>query len=276
MNTFEELQDMAKRISESRELPRISRFFLPKYFENGQPKNAEFMAIGLENGSTGISFVSITPEQSGYYESLGEKDYVGRDPADVACERGGCDIDAMISLAAINAVCQYTMGDSGFSYDFTTDTLGLLDISADDHVGMVGFFPPLVRVAADAGGSLTIIEKKEIPFKGHPNARITMDPSELEKCNKVLCTSTVVLNESIDEILSYCRNAIKLSIVGPSAGYFPDPLFDRGVDVVGATTVTDQKGFFDAISKGQRWGKTTKKYAITKEGYAGIGQILHP
>ena len=46
-------------------------------------------------------------------------------------------------------------------------------------------------------------DKKDLLEK-YPGLPITLDPSELSTCNKVLCTSTTVLNNSLDNILSHC------------------------------------------------------------------------
>lgn len=46
-----------------------------------------------------------------------------------------------------------------------------------------------------------------------------------------------VSNNSLDEILSHCSPDALISVVGPTAGYFPDPLFARGVDVIGGRVV---------------------------------------
>ncbi|MBW2635814.1 MAG: hypothetical protein JRE14_17240 [Deltaproteobacteria bacterium] len=41
----------------------------------------------------------------------------------------------------------------------------------------------------------------------------------------------------MDQILAHCSPDAFVSIIGPTAGYFPDPLFFRGVDVVGGRVV---------------------------------------
>ena len=72
------------------------------------------------------------------------------------------------------------------------------------------------------GNHLIVIEKKANLVQKTNNWEVTLDPAQLEKCNKVLITSTTILNESIDDILKFCSQAEKISIIGPTAGFFPD------------------------------------------------------
>jgi uncharacterized protein (DUF4213/DUF364 family) len=59
----------------------------------------------------------------------------------------------------------------------------------------------------------------------YPELPVTLDVTELSTCNKILCTSTTILNNSLEEILNHCAPDALVSIIGPTAGYFPDPLF---------------------------------------------------
>lgn len=179
-----------------------------------------------------------------------------------------------IGFGVINAASQHVFNKVNFQLDFTTDSLGLLNLNSNDHVGMVGFFPPLVKQIQDLKIPLVIIEKKEQLVKKTDQWEVTLDPSALKKCNKVLCTSTTVLNESIDDILRNCSHAEKISIIGPTAGFIPDPLFTRGVDVIGGAHVENPKLFMELIKNGKQWGASTKKYCINKELYTDYTDLL--
>jgi uncharacterized protein (DUF4213/DUF364 family) len=85
-----------------------------------------------------------------------------------------------------------------------------------------------------------------------------------------LSTSTTVLNNSLDEILEHCSPDAFVSVVGPTAGYFPDPLFARGVDVVGGRVVENGELFLQILAEGSHWGDATKKTCFRKETYVSI------
>ena len=259
--------DLTKRSA----IPPIADIFFPPFYKGGQPPEAEFMALSLVGGATGISYVLLPDENGEEYDALQPSNFVGQDPRGFALEFGDENpVKEIISLAAINAICQHVMRQINFPLDTATDSLGLLSVSAGDKLGMVGLFFPLLKSVKKAGAELVIIEKKKQLIHKYPELPVTLDATELKTCNKVLCTSTTVLNNSLDEILSHCASDALVSIIGPTAGYFPDPLFSRGVDVVGGRVVRDGGHFLQLLAEKKRWGDATQKICFQKETYAGI------
>ena len=139
---------------------------------------------------------------------------------------------------------------------------------------MVGLFSGLIKPIKKAGAELIVIEKNEQLIKKFPDLSITLDATKLSRCNKILCTSTTILNNSLDEILSHCSPDAFVSIVGPTAGYFPDPLFARGVDVVGGRVVKNGAQFLKLLAEKKRWGEATQITCFQKENYAGIASEI--
>ncbi|TFG02213.1 MAG: hypothetical protein EU542_05440, partial [Promethearchaeota archaeon] len=119
-----------------------------------------------------------------------------------------------------------------------------------------------------------VIELDPTLVRQTENWEVTLDSNELRKCNKVLITSTTVLNNTIEDILDKCSKAEKISMIGPTAGFIPDPLFKRGVDVLGSTYIHDSNLFMKLISQDKRWGPSTKKYCIQKDNYQGFLSLL--
>ena len=252
-------------------IPPIEAIFLPPFYQGGQPKEAEFMALKLAGGATGISYVLLPDKEAKAYTALQPSNFVGQNPRGYALEFGNDDpLKEMISLAAINAICQHVMRETDFPVDSATDSLGLLSVSAGDKLGMIGLFFPLIKSIKKAGADLVVIEKKEHLIQKYPELPITLDVTKLNTCNKVLCTSTTILNNSLDEILSHCAPDAWVSIIGPTAGYFPDPLFNRGVDVVGGRVVKDGELFLQLLTEQKRWGEATRKTCFQKKNYTGI------
>jgi uncharacterized protein (DUF4213/DUF364 family) len=128
----------------------------------------------------------------------------------------------------------------------------------------------MVKTIEKAGAELVIIEKKEKLIQKFPNLPISLDPGKLNTCNKILCTSTTILNNTLDEILAHCSPDAFVSIIGPTAGYLPDPLFARGVDVVGGRVVKDGAQFLQKLAEKKRWGDATQRTCFQKATYTGI------
>ena len=271
MSLKNEFRMMVKDLTAKYSIPPISNIFFPPFSKGGQPKEAEFMALSLAGGAGGISYVLLPDEKETEYTTLQPQEFVGQNPRQYALEFGSDDpIQEMISLAAINAICQHVMRETKFPVDSATDSLGLLSVAAGDKLGMVGLFFPLIKSIKKAGAELVVIEKNASLIKKYPELPITLDTMELNSCNKVLCTSTAILNNSLDEILSHCAPDAIVSVIGPTAGYFPDPLFNRGVDVVGGRVVKDGALFIKLLTEQQRWGGATQKTCFQKQIYNGI------
>ena len=266
-----EFRKMVNALTAKFSVPPVANAFFPPFYKGGQPKDAQFMAISLESGATGISFVLLPDEKMAEYNALQPTAFVAANPRELALEFGSDDpIKEMISLASINAICQHVMQATEFVVDSATDSLGLVAVSAGDRIGMVGLFSGLIETIERVGAELVVIEKNKKLIEKFPDLPITLDATELSTCNKILCTSTTILNNSLDEILANCSADAFVSIIGPTAGYLPDPLFARGIDVVGGRVVPDGPRFLQLLAEGNRWGEATQKTCFQKETYIGI------
>ncbi|MEA3435555.1 MAG: DUF364 domain-containing protein [Thermodesulfobacteriota bacterium] len=267
----DEFKKMITELTTKFIIPPIASIFFPPFYIDGQPKDAQFMAISLEGGAVGVSFILLPDDKMLEYTALQALDFVEKNPCRFAFEFGNDDpLKEMISLAAINAICQHVMRETNFAVDDATDSLGLLSVSEGDRVGMVGLFSGLIKTIKKANAELIVIEKDKRLIQKYSDLPITMDAAKLSTCNKILCTSTTILNNSLDEILAHCSPDAFVSIIGPTAGYFPNPLFARGVDVVSGRIVKDGELFLQLIAERKRWGDATQMTCFQKETYTGI------
>lgn len=270
-----DFHEMISTIEQKLPIPPIKQFFFPEIHPKHQPKSAEFMAIRLEDDSIGLGYVLNEIIKDSDFSDFKIENIVGMNPIKIAKKFGSKNgVEQIVSVACINAICQYAFKKVNYKLDKTIDSLGLLNVNKDDIVGMVGLFRPLVGLVKKAGAKLIIIEKRPELIEELPKLEIKLEPSVLVKCNKILCTTTTILNNTIDQVLSYCTNAEIISIIGPTAGFFPDPLFKRGVKVLGGSFVKSPDEFFNRISAGEFWWDTTEKYCIEKSKYAGLHEIL--
>ena len=63
MSLKNEFKKMIIGLSSTYKIPKIAMIFFPPFYKGGQPKNAQFMAIALENNATGISYVLLSDEK---------------------------------------------------------------------------------------------------------------------------------------------------------------------------------------------------------------------
>ena len=140
---------------------------------------------------------------------------------------------------------------------------------------MIGFFRPLIGRIVESGARLTIVELKADLVGEGPGYRVTLDAGELADCNKVVSTSTLLLNDTLDAMLAHCRSARWFAMVGPSAGCLPDALFERGVTLVGGSWILDGPAYVDALRRGESRGPYARKFAIRSGDYPGWRVLLN-
>lgn len=279
MSFATDLIDELERATAGCPIPRVRALHLPPP-EAAASKNGEFCALELDDGALGLSYVLL----GGILPRLAASDdphtIVGMDALQLAREfaspaagaGGDAEIRRTLGFAAANALSRTVMERIGFAPPRATDSIGGIDPQAGDHVGMVGLFTPLLKQVTAAGAQLTVIELNP-DYAGHYDGyRVTLDAAALEDCNKVLSTSTILLNHTVDDMLAHCRNARRIVLIGPSAGCLPDPLFARGVTVVGGSWITDRAGFIDALRRGESWSGFAYKFALGAADWPGLSE----
>jgi len=99
---------------------------------------------------------------------------------------------------------------------------------------------------------------------------VTPDSEQLRSCNKIIITAATMLNNTMDEILRLVSHAERLVVLGPTAGFFPDPLFARGVSAVGGTEITDADAALLRLRNKQGLGDAARKYIIRRQHYPRV------
>ncbi len=271
MTIAEEFLEILREIRTKNPFPRIKEIFIPQY-AGASPEKTSFGLIQLDGGAAGIIYLSLSPIFLEQAMDLDVRTLIGKDPFEIAqwlTDPKSNDLQKALALGTINAMSSNFFEQSGFPLDFATNSMGNLSLIETDHVGMVGYFLPLVKQIGDQQIPLTVIEKKKALVQSHPTWEVTLDPASLQKCNKIIITSTTILNDTLDDVLKYCAGAEFISVIGPTAGFIPDPLFKRGVHIVGGTKIHDPIQLRSNFEKGHRWGSSTRKYCIDKAQYAG-------
>lgn len=269
----EELVAMAARMARELSAPAVARVLVPP--EGGEPDHhGSFCAVQLADGSTGLAYVLL----DGARRAL-----QGQDPAALAGARPealaerftGTDSGGRsLALAAMNALTRHLLDRAGYAPEPASSSLGSLALRRGDRLGMVGFFPPLVRQARDAGVDLTVLELKEELVQRVPGLEVTLDPARLAGCAEVVCTSTTLLNGSLEALLGHARGAREFILLGPSAGCPPDPLLARGVTATGGAWVVDPDALFARAARGERWGDATRKFSLRHAAWPGLEALL--
>lgn len=265
------LADSAARIEAAFGASRVGKVVLPPIVER-PGKEGEFCAVQLDDGSVGLAFTLF----EGTLQSL----HAGRARAGISAMElvdGYVEGDAAaraLGLATINALTRKLYHRAGFEPGPSGDSFGSLALAAGDRLGMVGHFSPLIAQARALGVPVVVVELRADLVREEPGLSVTLETQRLAECNKIVSTSTLLLNDTFEEVASYWRHADAVTIVGPSAGCPPDPLFAAGVTTVGSAWVTDADRFLSRVAAGQKWGDACRKVTIARQGYPGLNRLL--
>jgi hypothetical protein len=276
MDVAHELIALLERFAARAPLPRVRALHLPSP-ALAHTKAGEFGAIELEDGSLGLCYVLLDESTRALVAQGGDAGLrlEGADALTVArWFTGEPGARRALGFAAVNAITRCLFERAGYEPPASSDSIGTVNPQAADHVGMIGLFPPLVKHIVAAGARLTVVELRSDLAGEREGYRVTTDRNELAACNKVIATSTMLLNDSLDAMLAVCGKARTFALIGPGAGCLPDPLFARGVTLVGGTWITDRDAFRAALTAGQPWTATAHKIAIRREDYPGFDTLL--
>ena len=265
------LCEAAQRIDAVLGPTRVARIVLPPLVER-PGKEGEFCAVQLDDGSVGLAFTLLDGTLAALHARGADS---GRAAMDLV--RGYAEGDGAaraLGLAAINALTRRLYDRAGFVVDDSIDSFGSLRLAPGDRLGMVGHFTPLIEQARALGIPVTVLELKPELVREEPGLVVTLDAQRLAGCNKIVSTSTLLLNDTFERVSAAWRGAAAVAIVGPSAGCPPDPLFAAGVSAVGTAWIADADTFLARVAAGEKWGAASRKVTLTPQQYPGLDALL--
>ncbi len=254
--------------------PPVRALHQPPAFTPGH-KDGEFCALELDDGSIGLSYVLLGETLQAFADASPARTIAGT--SSLALARGYASAEPLrraLGLAAINALSQRVFRLAGYQPPQAIDAIGGLAPEAGDRIGMLGWFPPLTAQIVASGASLVVLELDPAKAGQKEGFRVTVEQRELAHCNKVLATTTLVLNDTLDAVLAACAEARRVVLIGPGGGFLPDALFARGVHALGGTAIVDREAFVQALLLGQKWGAHARKYCIEARDYPGNDALL--
>jgi uncharacterized protein len=267
---FAQLERLAQRAP----LPHVKALHVPPEPAPGAPRG-EFCALELDDGSLGLSFVLLGDTLARLRERGAAADLAGADALAVARRLLAAEgPQRTIGFAAANAITRWLFDRAGFVPDASVDSLGALDPQPGERIGMIGLFTPLLPRVLASGAELVVVELKPELAGARDGYRVTLDADELRRCDKVVSTGTLVLNDTLDAMLARCTQARWVALIGPTMGCLPDALFARGVTLVGGSWVLDGPAYVDALRRGEVRRGLSRKMALTRDTYPGFERLL--
>ena len=212
-------------------------------------------AVKLSNGCGGVAY---TPPE--LIERAGRRvlhDYATsiRGMTAAAVAQGG-DIgpfSPVIRLATLNALSVPILDALSRGLP-SNDAVVYRPLVEGRRVCMVGAMIPLIdRLFEMAPSEVLVADKKYETLAEVKMATIVpLDrlAETLASCDTAILTGATIPNGSITGLLDMMSPRTAAVVTGPTGGFVPDPLFGRGVALIGTTIVTDADRTVDILSEG--------------------------
>jgi len=158
-----------------------------------------------------------------------------------------------VRLAVMNALSAELIAESAYHIIRNCDPIELVDLHGSKRICMVGAFLSYLKKIAGTGNPLQVVELDQsampdefrqyyIPFH---HATEAISQSEI-----IIITGASLANNTLDSLLGMAPSTAQVILVGPTGSLLPDLLFDRGVNIVGATRLTDADRTLQLVAEG--------------------------
>ena len=203
-----------------------------------------YTCVMLEDGGCGLAYTFRNELGSccGLLDAAGR--LIGMDVDEIIPWAKESDrLKAAIGLAAINAV----LNDPAKNWD-TGNVLDVLQLHESDTFGMVGEFRPILSKVKTMTDSIYVFEQDVSKRNGlYPADTI---PTYLPMCDVVVITATSIINHTIDEVVSCCKNAKVVCLAGPSTPLCPEIFRKHNIKLLAGSVVKKPELILQIVSQG--------------------------
>jgi uncharacterized protein (DUF4213/DUF364 family) len=160
---------------------------------------------------------------------------------------------AVATLNALSATC-WDRGITGnYAIKMNMDAQEAVRMPEETSVAVIGAFVPTLRALTNRGGTWWVIEQDPRTLKGEELDHFV--PAEqshqiINQADVLIITGVTLVNHTLEKILKAAGPDTEIAVMGPTASLLPEPLFDRGVRVVGGVRIKRSDELLDVLAAG--------------------------
>ncbi|HWB50683.1 MAG TPA: DUF364 domain-containing protein [Stellaceae bacterium] len=141
----------------------------------------------------------------------------------------------------------------------------------DDRTVVVGAFVPFLKELKRRRLPFLVLEKdpdtlkpEEMPFYRPAETARDIVP----QADVLLITGTTLINDTLEELLSWARPEARVTLVGPTVGLLPDAFLRHGADILGGVRINQPDEFLDLLAEGGSgyhfFGRVAEKVVLAR------------
>jgi len=155
------------------------------------------------------------------------------------------------------------------------DAFDATAFQSEDRVVVVGAFVPFLKELKRRRQPFLVLEQnpallkpEEMPFyRPAGEAREVVPDADV-----LLVTGATLLNDTLEDLLSWARPEARVTVVGPTVGMVPDAFLARGADILGSVRIADPDAFLDLLAEGGAaphfLGRSAEKIVLARHAYS--------
>jgi uncharacterized protein (DUF4213/DUF364 family) len=160
---------------------------------------------------------------------------------------------AIATLNALSATCWDRGLKGNYAIAMNRDAQDAIRMPVETSVAVVGAFAPTLRALKRRGGTWWVIEQDSRTLRSDelPHYMPAQQSNEvISKADVLIITGVTLVNHTLEGILSAAKPGAEIAVMGPTASLLPEPLFERGVRVVGGVWVKKSDELLDVLAAG--------------------------
>ncbi|MEW6265251.1 MAG: DUF364 domain-containing protein [Thermodesulfobacteriota bacterium] len=160
---------------------------------------------------------------------------------------------AIAVLNALSATCWDRGLTGGYSIKRNLDAQEAVPMPLERSVAVIGAFVPTLRILKRRGGTWWVIEQDPRTLKDDELDHFVPAESSTDiigRADVLIITGVTLINHTLAGILEAAKPGADIAVMGPTAGFLPEPLFKRGVRVVGGVWVRKADQLLDVLAAG--------------------------
>jgi len=160
---------------------------------------------------------------------------------------------AIATLNALSATC-WAKGPNGhYEIRMNMDAQDAVRMPKETSVVVVGALVPTLRALKRRGGTWWVVEEDPRTLKEDEMAHYVPRHESAETINRadvLVITGATLVTQTLEAILEAAKPDAEIAVMGPTAGLLPEPLFERGVRVVGGVWVRKPDELLEVLAGG--------------------------